>query len=248
MDNLEAVIAEAKKFGLSGTIDSGAVISVGVKLAAFVNKLPGLKGKEKSELVVAAIIKCIDEMGAAGDEATKARLKDTARVALPSAIQAVIDVSNGKFSIKKVKASTLLSWFSCAASSAVSIAASSGLLNKEQVKAAENVLEKVEKVEKVAAKLEGGASVNGEAKELVSAGVLPVAEVLPVAMVKVEEAVAAAAASVADVPAPVAAVAAVPVADVPAPVADVPAPVAAVAAAVAEVPPPAGEVPPPAGN
>ena len=248
MDNLEAVIAEAKKFGLSGTIDSGAVISVGVKLAAFVNKLPGLKGKEKSELVVAAIIKCIDEMGAAGDEATKARLKDTARVALPSAIQAVIDVSNGKFSIKKVKASTLLSWFSCAASSAVSIAASSGLLNKEQVKAAENVLEKVEKVEKVAAKLEGGASVNGEAKELVSAGVLPVAEVLPVAMVKVEEAVAAAVASVADVPAPVAAVAAVPVADVPAPVADVPAPVAAVAAAVAEVPPPAGEVPPPAGN
>ena len=233
MDNLEAVIAEAKKFGLSGTIDSGAVISVGVKLAAFVNKLPGLKGKEKSELVVAAIIKCIDEMGAAGDEATKARLKDTARVALPSAIQAVIDVSNGKFSIKKVKASTLLSWFSCAASSAVSIAASSGLLNKEQVKAAENVLEKVEKVEKVAAKLEGGASVNGEAKELVSAGVLPVAEVLPVAMVKVEEAVAAAAASVADVPAPVA---------------DVPAPVAAVAAPVAEVPPPAGEVPPPAGN
>ena len=242
MDNLEAVIAEAKKFGLSGTIDSGAVISVGVKLAAFVNKLPGLKGKEKSELVVAAIIKCIDEMGAAGDEATKARLKDTARVALPSAIQAVIDVSNGKFSIKKVKASTLLSWFSCAASSAVSIAASSGLLNKEQVKAAENVLEKVEKVEKVAAKLEGGASVNGEAKELVSAGVLPVAEVLPVAMVKVEEAVAAAVA-------PVAAAVAVPVAEVPVPAAaPVAAPVAAVAAAVAEVPPPAGEVPPPAGN
>uniref|UniRef100_A0A6C0BIN5 Uncharacterized protein n=1 Tax=viral metagenome TaxID=1070528 RepID=A0A6C0BIN5_9ZZZZ len=226
MSNLELVVAEAKKFGLSGTIDSGAVISVGVKLAAFVNKLPGLKGKDKSELVVAAIIKCIDEMGAAGDEATKARLKDTARVALPSAIQAVLDVSNGKFSIKKVKASTLLSWFSCAASSAISVAAKAGVISNEQVKAAENVLEKVEKVEKVAAKLEGGASVNGEAKEIVSAGVLPVA------MVKVEEAVAAAA--VAPVAAAVAPVAAAAAAEVPVP--------------VAEVPPPAGEVPPPAGN
>jgi hypothetical protein len=230
MDNLEAVVAEAKKFGLSGTIDSGAVISVGVKLASFVNNLPGLKGKEKSELVVSAIMKCIDEMEAAagGEKGRFENLKDTARVALPSAIQAVIDVSNGKFSIKKVKASTLLSWFSCVASSAISVAATAGVINKEQVKSAEKVLEKVENVEKVAAKLEGGASVNGAAKEVVAA---------VASDAKVEEAVVAPVAAVAEVPVP-AAVAEVPV---PAAVAEVPPP-------AAEVPPPAAEVPPPAGN
>lgn len=175
MSNLEAVIVEAKKLGLSGTVNSGIVISVGVKLATFVSNLPGLKGKEKSELVVSALVKCLDEIEASSacDEAAKARyehLKDTARVAVPSAIQAVIDVSNGKFSIKTVKASTILSWFSCISSSAVSVVASTGLINAEQVKEAEKVLEKV--AEKVAVAASGevekiaGAPVSGEPKEV----------------------------------------------------------------------------------
>ena len=184
MSNLETVVAEAKKLGFHGVVDSGVVISVGVKLAAFVNNLPGLKGKDKSELVVSALVKCLDEMGAAGDEAAKARyehLKDTARLALPSAIQAVLDVSNGKFSIKKVKVSTVLSWFSCVASSAISVAATAGVINKEQVQSAEKVLEKVEKVEKVAEKVEGGASVIGEVAKLDEVKAV-VAEVLPPAV------------------------------------------------------------------
>lgn len=227
MNNLELVVAEAKKLGLSGTIDSGVLISVGVKLASFVNNIPGLKGKDKSELVVSGLVKCIDEIASskgADEKALYENLKDTARVAVPSAIQAVIDVSNGKFSIKKVKASTILSWFSCMAASAVSIAASSGVLTQDQVKTAGNVLENVEKVEKVVEKVEGGASVIDEIKEIasdVAAEVLPVVaaeaeKVLPASvveqvMVKVEDALDVAEKPVAaEVPEPVAAEAPVP--------------------------------------
>lgn len=219
---MEVVVAEAKKLGFSGKVDSGVLISTGVKLASFVNNIPGLKGKDKSELVVSALVACIDEIaaGKGGEEkAVYENLKDTARLAVPSAIQAVLDVSNGKFSIKTVKPSAILSWFSCVAASAVSVVASTGVINKEQVKAAEGMLEKVEKVEKVAEKIEGGASVIGEAKAAV-AEALPaaVAEVLPTAVVE---------AVVAKVEAAVSQPKEEPVAEVPAPVAEVPAPVAA---------------------
>jgi hypothetical protein len=232
MSNLELVVAEAKKLGFSEKVDSGVLISTGVKLAAFVNNIPGLKGKDKSELVVSALLKCIDEIAAskgAEEKALYENLKDTARLAVPSAIQAVIDVSNGKFSIKTVKASTLLSWFSCMASSAVSIAASSGVLTQDQVKAAGNVLEKVEKVEKVVEKVEAGASVIDEVKE-VAADMLPAVaaeaeKVLPASVVEQVMAKVEAAVAVAEVPAPVAEVVVVElpaVAEVPAPVAETP--------------------------
>jgi hypothetical protein len=159
------------------------IVSVGIKLAMFVNGISNLKGKEKSELVISAIVQCLDEIDSKTskgpeDKLRYEHLKDTAKTAVPSAIQAVIDVSNGKFSIKKVKPSMILSMFSCFASTAVSVAALSGVITKDQATAADSALDKVEGIEKAVVAAEAAVAAVAEEPAVAAVAAAPAAVAL----------------------------------------------------------------------
>lgn len=134
MEHLEGLASEVRVLLSSGGVDSGVLISVGVKLAVRVNALKGLSGVQKRDLVVKVLSRALENMKAeelkkASEESSQVtsiearynQLQSVARDAVPAAIDAAIDASRGKLNLKKIKPSVLLKYCSCFAATAISV-------------------------------------------------------------------------------------------------------------------------------
>lgn len=201
MEHLENLVSEVSPLlKARGAVDSGAVISVGVKLAARVNALKGLSGLEKRDLVVAVLIRALEKMKAeelkkaaeesslvTSIEARYTQLVMVVRDVLPAAVDAAIDAARGKLNLKKIKPSVLLRYCSCFAATAVSVLSSAGVISGEDAKKADLIVRKVENVSvQVVEKVEAAAAAAGVSlpgsEEPAAAVPVPVAEpVVPAA-------------------------------------------------------------------
>lgn len=170
MEHIDGLVAEVTPLLKAvGAVDSGALVSVGVKLAARVNALKDLSGAQKRDLVVVVLIRALgilkaEELSkAAGEcsqvesiEARYSKLESVVREAVPAAIEAAIDAARGKLNLKKMKPSVLLRYCSCFASQAVAVLSSAGVISAEDAKKADLIVRKVENVSlQVAEKADG---------------------------------------------------------------------------------------------
>jgi hypothetical protein len=160
MEQLEALVSEVRPLlNSGGGVDSGVLISVGVKLAVRVNALKELSGVQKRDLVVKVLSRALDNMKGeelkkvAGEsslvmstEARYSHLQTVVKDAVPAAIDAAIDASRGKLNLKKIKPSVLVKYFSCFAATAISVLSASGAISGEDAKKADLVVRKVENV------------------------------------------------------------------------------------------------------
>ncbi len=186
MEHIEGLVSEVTPLLKIGpTIDSGVLISVGVKLAVRVNALNGLSGVQKRDLVLVVLSRALDNLKAdelkkAGAESSQVesigaryeKLQSSVREVVPAAIDAAIDAARGKLNLRKVKPSVLVKYCSCFAATAVSVLSSTGVISAEDSKKADLVVRKVEnvslqvaeKVETVTAAAEAAAPVPAEEK------------------------------------------------------------------------------------
>lgn len=127
--------------------DVAAVIRVGGLLAAKVNTLTNLSGKEKGKLVADALKAAFDELekneavGLTEEnlKALKARfdqLKAAVDDVLPASLELAISAARGGLDLKKVKPSFWVHLGSCCAKAAVSVLAKEKLISEETAKKA----------------------------------------------------------------------------------------------------------------
>lgn len=178
MEHFNSLVAEASALVESQArgVDAGVLISAGVKLAVRVNALTQLNGVQKRDLVVAVLLSALEKVEkkeketASPEESTAIakkydHLEQTVRSAVPSAIDAAIDVARGKLNLKKVRPSVLLRFCLCFSKQAVSVLNDAGLISDEAEKKAELVLRKAEALEeKVGEKLDDVAGVSAPAE------------------------------------------------------------------------------------
>ena len=249
MDPIPTLVADVKSaLAATNPLNAGSLIKAGVKVCLDSKALIGLPHDHKVGLLAKAMVTALTEMKekelAACSEDQKAAVNDryahlalVAESGLPSVLETVHEIFSGKLNlaslVSQVKQApgSWLRWFSCVATSAVSVVAAAGLVSEKQAADAVSAVKKVEeapkKVEEVAEKVE---SVVAQAKAAVPA-LAPVADAVAAVVAKVE------AAATAVVPVPEAA--SVPAPAVPEAVA-VPASAPVAAEAVA-VPAPAAE-------
>lgn len=137
--------------------DVVAVIRVGGVLAAKVNTLTELSGKEKGKLVADALKAAFDELekneavGLAEEKlkALKARfdqLKAAVDDVLPASLELALSAARGGLDLKKVKPSFWIHLGSCCAKAAVSVLAKEKLISEETAKKAADAVATVETV------------------------------------------------------------------------------------------------------
>lgn len=160
MEHIEGLVCEVTPLLKMGpTIDSGVLISVGVKLAVRVNALNGLSGVQKRDLVMVVLSRALENLKAeevkkAGAESSQAesiaaryeKLQASAREVVPAAIDVAIDAARGKLNLRKIKPSALVKYCSCFAATAVSALSAAGVISAEESKKADLVVRKVENV------------------------------------------------------------------------------------------------------
>jgi len=214
MDPLLTIVADVKvTLSATSPLNAGSLIKTGVKLCLNSSVFVGVNHVQKVGLLTKAFIIALTEMkekelaGCSDDQ--KAAVNDryahlalVAESGLPAVLETVNEIFSGKLSLKSLaeKPASCLSYFSCVATSAVSVAASVGLVSEKQAADAMSVVKKVEeapkKVEEVAAKAE---NVLEQAKAAVPA-LAPVTDAVSAVVEKVEA--AAAPAPEADAPVP----------------------------------------------
>ena len=134
--------------------DVAAVIRVGGVLAAKVNTIANLSGKEKGKLVADALKAAFDELekneavGLTEEnlKALKARfdqLKAAVDDVLPASLELAISAARGGLDLKKVKPSFWVHLGSCCAKAAVSVLAKEKLISEETAKKAADAVETV---------------------------------------------------------------------------------------------------------
>jgi len=137
--------------------DVAAVIRVGGVLAAKVNTLTNLSGKEKGKLVADALKAAFDELekneavGLTEEnlKALKARfdqLKAAVDDVLPASLELALSAARGGLDLKKVKPSFWVHLGSCCAKAAVSVLAKEKLISEETAKKAADAVATVETV------------------------------------------------------------------------------------------------------
>ena len=244
MDPLPTLVADVNS-ALSDvtTLNAGSLIKAGIKVCIDSKALIGLPPDQKVGLLAKAVVTALNEMkekelvGCPEDQkadvnARYAHLALVAESGLPSVVETVYELFSGKLNIGslisqvKQSPSSWLRWFSCIATSAVSVVSATGLVSEKQANEAAALVKKIEEapkmVEEIADKVE---AVAAQAKAAVPA-LAPLADAVGDAAEKIE----AAAVAVAPAPAPA------PVASAPAPEA-APAPVAPAPAPVVETAP-----------
>jgi hypothetical protein len=137
--------------------DVAAVIRVGGVLAAKVNTITELSGKEKGKLVADALKAAFDELEkkeAAGLteenlKALKARfdqLKAAVDDVLPASLELALSAGRGGLDLKKVKPSFWIHLGSCCAKAAVTVLVNEKLISEETAKKAADAVATVETV------------------------------------------------------------------------------------------------------
>ena len=137
--------------------DVAAVIRVGGVLAAKVNTLTNLSGKEKGKLVADALKAAFDELEkneAVGlnEESLKAlkarfdQLKAAVDDVLPASLELALSAARGELDLKKIKPSFWVHLGSCCAKAAVSVLAKEKLISEETAKKAADAVATVEGV------------------------------------------------------------------------------------------------------
>ena len=137
--------------------DVAAVIRVGGVLAAKVNTIANLSGKEKGKLVADALKAAFDELekneavGLTEEnlKALKARfdqLKAAVDDVLPASLELAISAARGGLDLKKVKPSFWVHLGSCCAKAAVSVLVKEKLISEETAKKAGDAVATIETV------------------------------------------------------------------------------------------------------
>lgn len=167
--------------------DVAAVIRVGGVLAAKVNTIANLSGKEKGKLVADALKAAFDELekneavGLSEEnlKALKARfnqLKAAVDDVLPASLELAISAARGGLDLKKVKPSFWIHLGSCCAKAAVSVLVKEKVISEETAKKAADVVATVETVAAaaVADEVKPVAAVADEVKPVAVAVAVPV--------------------------------------------------------------------------
>lgn len=157
MDPLPTLVADVKTV-LSDTnpLNAGSLIKAGVKLCLDSKSLLALPHDQKVGMLSKAMLtalmelkekelaKCSDDQKAAVND-RYAHLLLVAESGLPAVLETVHEIFTGKLNLSSLKqsAASWFSWFSCVATSAVSVAAATGLVSEKQ---AAEIPKKVEDV------------------------------------------------------------------------------------------------------
>jgi len=157
MDPLPTLVADVKTV-LSDTnpLNAGSLIKAGVKLCLDSKSLLALPHDQKVGILSKAMLialmelkekelaKCSDDQKAAVND-RYAHLLLVAESGLPAVLETVHEIFTGKLNLSSLKqsAASWFSWFSCVATSAVSVAAATGLVSEKQ---AAEIPKKVEDV------------------------------------------------------------------------------------------------------
>lgn len=123
---MDTLIAQVKQ-DLSGSeVSTSSLVRVGIALAVRVNKFAGLKGAEKQELVLKAILMVLEEKKAvalklAAEQGLPTKsiedryslLLSVTKEAVPVAIDSAVAAARGSLNLKKVVPPRILKWFVC---------------------------------------------------------------------------------------------------------------------------------------
>jgi hypothetical protein len=121
--------------------DSETVLRVGVDVATKVNKIKGLKGSEKKQLVLdviqKAMQKCEEKEKVGMTETTEVtkrwlQLRTTVNAVLPVSLDLVVLAARGGFNFKKLASRTWLQYCCCFLKSAVDVAVPASVLKKAE--------------------------------------------------------------------------------------------------------------------